>query len=118
MSGWKGNLVRSRAGHDKGKTFFVVKEEDQKVILADGKVRTLQHLKSKNKRHLQRICFDNYQKQTYNDECWLLLMKQWKELSRQHETNELSNEKISNLITLYQNRKTNPYIGGKRDVES
>lgn len=50
-----GQLVISKAGHDKNKIYAVVREEADHVYLADGKLKTLQKLKKKNKKHIQII---------------------------------------------------------------
>ena len=50
-----GLLAYSLAGHDKGKVYFVIKEEGDYLWLADGKVRPLENPKKKNKKHLQII---------------------------------------------------------------
>jgi len=50
-----GQLVRSRAGRDKGKHYLVLKVLDDKhVLLVNGKSRTLDNPKKKNIIHLQR----------------------------------------------------------------
>ena len=50
-----GFLARSLAGHDKGKVYMVIREDEQNVYLADGKLRTLEHPKKKRLRHVQLI---------------------------------------------------------------
>ena len=50
-----GLLAYSLAGHDKGKVYFVMKEEGDYLWLVDGKVRPLENPKKKNKKHLQII---------------------------------------------------------------
>ena len=54
-SGMMGWLASSKAGHDKDVVYIIVKEEDEYVYLADGKVRTLENPKKKNKKHIQII---------------------------------------------------------------
>ncbi len=50
-----GQLVRSRAGRDKGKHYLVLKIWDEKtVLLVNGKNRTLDKPKKKNIIHLQK----------------------------------------------------------------
>ena len=51
-----GDIVCSLAGRDRGETFLVVGEMGRFVLLADGKGRTCQSPKKKNRRHLSRIC--------------------------------------------------------------
>ncbi len=48
-------LARSKAGHDKGKCYVVVREESDDVWLADGTSRTAAHPKRKNRKHIQII---------------------------------------------------------------
>ena len=48
-------IVLSLAGHDKGKLFFVLKDEGEYVLLADGKGRKLATPKRKRKKHIQSV---------------------------------------------------------------
>lgn len=48
----QGRVVRSIAGHDKGEFFVVVKDEDNFVLLCNGKERKLENPKKKNKKHI------------------------------------------------------------------
>ena len=48
-------LARSKAGHDKGDVFVVAGEREERVLLADGKGRTLKSPKAKNPAHVQLI---------------------------------------------------------------
>ncbi len=48
-------LARSKAGHDKGKYYVVVREEQDEVWLADGTSRTMENPKRKNRKHIQII---------------------------------------------------------------
>lgn len=54
-----GKLVTSKSGHDKGKVFVIIEEDNEYVYLADGKYRTLGNLKKKNKKHIQIININN-----------------------------------------------------------
>lgn len=49
------NLAISTAGHDKGSIYVIVKEEADMYYLADGKCKTLEKPKKKNKKHIQII---------------------------------------------------------------
>ena len=49
----KGQLVRSKAGRDKGQLFYVIDTDEQYVYLADGKSRKLEKPKRKKRRHVQ-----------------------------------------------------------------
>ena len=46
------NIVRSGAGHDKGKLFVVLAEEGEYLLLADGKSRKVDTPKRKKRRHV------------------------------------------------------------------
>ncbi|MFA5562100.1 MAG: KOW domain-containing RNA-binding protein [Eubacteriales bacterium] len=52
-----GDLVQSRAGHDRGQYFVVVsvREESGAVWIADGKGRRVADPKRKNPRHLHMV---------------------------------------------------------------
>ena len=49
----KGRLAFSRAGHDKGKLYLIVRQEGERVWLADGRTRSVQDPKKKNRKHIQ-----------------------------------------------------------------
>ena len=53
----KGQIVLSLAGRDKGKLLAVVRFEEERVFLADGKERPLERAKGKNPRHVQKTQF-------------------------------------------------------------
>jgi len=48
-----GQLVKSLAGRDKGKHYFVIGFEGRYVLLVDGRVRSVDRPKNKNVKHLQ-----------------------------------------------------------------
>lgn len=50
-----GTLAFSKAGHDKGELFLIVKAEAENVYLVDGKYRRLENPKKKNKKHIQPV---------------------------------------------------------------
>lgn len=50
-----GMLARSKAGHDKGHVYIIMKEEDAYVYLVDGSIRTIDRPKKKKKKHVQII---------------------------------------------------------------
>lgn len=52
-----GNLAKSIAGHDRDQIFVIVKEEGEYVYVADGRIRTLEKPKRKNKKHIQPIYY-------------------------------------------------------------
>ena len=50
-----GLLAYSLAGHDKGKIYFIIKEERDYFWLVDGDTRPLENPKKKNKKHVQIV---------------------------------------------------------------
>lgn len=51
----RGTVVISRAGHDKQERMVVVRVlNEREVLVMDGKTRTIEHLKKKNVKHLQK----------------------------------------------------------------
>ena len=46
------NIIRSGAGRDKGKLFFVLAVEGEYLLLADGKSRKVEAPKRKKRRHV------------------------------------------------------------------
>ena len=49
-----GAIVESRMGRDEGRSFVVIQEVDSDfVMLADGRLRTMDHLKKKRRKHLK-----------------------------------------------------------------
>jgi Ribosomal protein L14E/L6E/L27E len=48
----EGTVVRSLRGHDKGIFYLVVRIDDNRVMVADGKYRTLEKPKAKNPFHI------------------------------------------------------------------
>lgn len=60
MIRWEpGYLAKSKAGHDKGEIFLIIREEGEYVYLMDGKSRTMEKPKKKKKKHLQPISYRN-----------------------------------------------------------
>ena len=50
----KADIVLSLAGHDKGRYFFVMDLTEDSVYLADGKTRTSELPKRKNRKHVRK----------------------------------------------------------------
>ena len=49
-----GSIVRSKAGRDEGRLFVVIEELDENfVCVADGKLRGMERLKKKRRKHLK-----------------------------------------------------------------
>ena len=47
----RSDIVRSIAGRDKGKYFFVVDTDGEFLMLADGKIRRIENPKRKKRKH-------------------------------------------------------------------
>ncbi|BCN32741.1 KOW domain-containing RNA-binding protein [Anaeromicropila herbilytica] len=85
MQGYEpGMLVKSKAGHDKDELFVIINIEEEYVYLVDGKYKTLQSPKKKNKKHIQYI--------NYSDENLVSKLKG---------TNKVIDEDIKRAIKLY-----------------
>lgn len=50
-----GMLAVSKAGHDRETVYMIVAEDADSVYLCDGKIKTREHPKRKNKKHIQPI---------------------------------------------------------------
>ncbi|MBQ7977955.1 MAG: KOW domain-containing RNA-binding protein [Clostridia bacterium] len=48
-----GQVVLSTQGHDKGKSYVVVKVEDERVLVCDGTYKCIKNPKRKNPNHLK-----------------------------------------------------------------
>ena len=53
----KADIVRSIAGRDSGRLFFVVDTEGEYLLLADGSVRRVERPKRKKRRHTEAAGF-------------------------------------------------------------
>lgn len=51
-----GMLAKSKAGHDKGHIYVILKTDEAYVYLVDGSMKTIANPKKKNKKHVQIIC--------------------------------------------------------------
>ena len=51
----RSNIVKSIAGRDKGKFFFVLEAEEEFLLLADGKTRRVENPKRKKCKHAQFV---------------------------------------------------------------
>ena len=51
----RGMFAVSKAGHDKGKLYIIIEEENEYVYLADGRLKPVEAPKKKKKRHIQII---------------------------------------------------------------
>lgn len=50
-----GMLASSKAGHDRKTIYVIIDEDDEYVYLADGRNRTVDRPKKKNRKHIQII---------------------------------------------------------------
>jgi ribosomal protein L14E/L6E/L27E len=50
-----GQFATSKAGHDKGRLYVVVGQEDDFVYLSDGRLKGLDRPKKKRRKHIQPI---------------------------------------------------------------
>ena len=50
-----GGFAVPKAGHDKGRLYVIVGYEEGKYLLVDGKLRTLERPRRKQKKHLEFI---------------------------------------------------------------
>ena len=50
-----GLLASSKAGHDKDSVYVIIREDGEYIYVADGRVRTTERPKRKNKKHVQLI---------------------------------------------------------------
>jgi ribosomal protein L14E/L6E/L27E len=50
-----GMLATSRAGHDKDSVYVIIREDGEYIYVADGKSRTVERPKRKNRKHVQLI---------------------------------------------------------------
>jgi len=54
-----GDLVISKAGHDKDERYIIIEETAEYVYLADGRLKTVDKPKKKNKKHIQPVyCYN------------------------------------------------------------
>ena len=52
----KGAVVQAIAGREKGEIFIVLNEDQEYAFLINGKTRTIENPKKKNKKHLHLLC--------------------------------------------------------------
>ena len=50
-----GMLATSKAGHDKDSVYVIIREDGEYIYVADGKSRTVERPKRKNRKHVQLI---------------------------------------------------------------
>ena len=54
-----GMLAKSKAGHDAGKVYVIIDVDETYVYLADGRIRTLGHLKNEEEKRMSRLYAGN-----------------------------------------------------------
>lgn len=86
----QGKLAISKFGHDKDSIYVIIKEEAANVYLADGRLKTVDKPKKKNKKHIQ------------------IIKKLPKEITEMLPTDrEFRNEEIKRAIKLYRKSECN-----------
>lgn len=83
----RGMFATSLAGHDKGKLYIIIREDDEYVYLSDGRLKPVDAPKKKKKKHIQII------KKT--DEKIHLYIEEKK---------QISNEEVKRAIKEYEHR--------------
>lgn len=79
-----GMLAKSKAGHDTGKVYVIIDIDDTYVYLADGRIRTLDKLKRKKKKHVQIIC-KKYDVTAIDDVAIKRILKEWNKEGKEQE---------------------------------
>lgn len=79
-----GMLAKSKAGHDTGKVYVIMDIDDTYVYLADGRIRTLDKLKRKKKKHVQIIC-KKYDVTAIDDVAIKRILKEWNKEGKEQE---------------------------------
>ena len=77
-------LAKSKAGHDTGKVYVIMDIDDTYVYLADGRIRTLDKLKRKKKKHVQIIC-KKYDVTAIDDVAIKRILKEWNKEGKNQE---------------------------------
>ena len=79
-----GMLAKSKAGHDTGKVYVIMDIDDTYVYLADGRIRTLDKLKRKKKKHVQIIC-KKFDVTAIDDVAIKRILKEWNKEGKNQE---------------------------------
>ena len=83
----KGMFAVSKAGHDKGKLYIIIEEENEYVYLADGRLKPVEAPKKKKKKHIQII-------KTTDEKIALYI----------EEKKQISNEVVKRAVKEYEHR--------------
>lgn len=82
-----GMLAVSRAGHDKNDIYVIVSEDNEYVYLADGRIRSVDRPKKKNKKHIQLVKkVQLADRETFTDLEIRKIIKEYQKNSREEET--------------------------------
>ncbi len=81
-----GSFARSLAGHDKGQLYIIIEETDSLLMLADGRLRTLEKPKQKNRKHIQIV------KKNCNNDI----------ITKLQNNKKINNEEVKRAIKLYE----------------
>ena len=79
-----GMLAKSKAGHDTGKVYVIMDIDDTYVYIADGRIRTLDKIKRKKKKHVQIIC-KKYDVTAIDDVAIKRILKEWNKEGKNQE---------------------------------
>ena len=82
----KGEFARSLSGHDKGRVYVIIEEQEDHLMLSDGRLRPLEKLKRKNTKHVETV-----KKHIYNEGL----------INKLENGEELRNEEIKRAIKQY-----------------
>ena len=83
----EGQLVYSKAGHDKEKIYVIIKRENEYLYLADGEIRKKDNPKKKKIKHIQPT--------NYIDE----------DISKKIAGNNITDEELKRVIKLYKKQE-------------
>ena len=84
-----GMLARSKAGHDKDKVYVIIDADQTYVYLADGRIRTLNNLKKKKRKHVQ-IIKNEYDILKIDNEKIKYILKEWNKEEIKQEDQSMS----------------------------
>lgn len=89
-----GSFCLSKAGHDKGFIYIIVDQKDDKVLVADGKIKKSESPKVKNIKHLAVL---DYRDNIINEKI---------------KNKNLSDVEIKYAIKIFKNSHNNEKLGG------
>ena len=62
-----GGFAVPKAGHDRGKLYVIVGYEEGKFLLADGRLKTLERPRKKQRKHLEFLCAEDDLKKLFSE---------------------------------------------------